>query len=71
MSGKKPGHRQQQTERDKKADMIGLPNVDKNLVGIEQVIDSNGIEAGLEFIEKEEFDEEEKNLAKNYDQCRA
>ena len=51
--------------------MIGLPDVDEDLVRIEQVINGNGVEARFEFIEKEELDEQEKNLVENDDERRA
>src|SRR5215471_7700402 len=42
--------------------MVRFPDIDEDLVGIEQVIYGDGVEARSKFLEKEEFDKKEENL---------
>ena len=42
--------------------MIRFPDINEDLMRVYEVVDSNGVEAGFEFIEEKEFDEEQKDL---------
>jgi len=48
-----PAQAQDQTNGEDEADVIGLPDVDEDLLGINEVIDGDGVEARFEFIKEE------------------
>jgi hypothetical protein len=51
--------------------VVGLPDVNKYFAGIEQVIHGDRVEAGLEFIEEESLDEQQKDLDEPEDEAAA
>ena len=62
--GEEPGHGQNKANEEDNSDVIGLPNVDEDLFGVNEVIDSHGVKARFEFFKKEEFDEQQKDFDK-------
>ena len=59
---KEPPQAQHRAKPQEEANVVGLPDVDEHLAGIEEVINGDGVEARLEFIEEEELHKEQEDL---------
>src|SRR6266850_6609784 len=57
-----PAGRKNETDNQNQSHVIGLPDIDEDLLWIDQIIHGHGVEARLEFLKKEKCDEKQKNL---------
>src|SRR6185369_3658650 len=62
--GENPTRSQAGANEQKPTYVVRFPDVDEDFVGINEVVDGHGIEAGFELIKKEEFDKQQEDGSK-------
>src|SRR4051812_36620178 len=57
-----PDRGEDEADHEDHANVVGFPDVYKDFLRVDEVIDGDGVEAGFEFFEEEEFYEKQENL---------